>query len=66
MTLTTESNDKRIECFYDSERSKDYFELTLENEHGCLVSNMISRHDVPELIHALEYFDRMMKLTTGR
>ena len=66
MTITTESNDKRIECYYDTEKSKDYFDLTIKGRHDCYSTVSVNRADIPELVNTINYFQELLKMTTGR
>lgn len=66
MTITTESDDKRIECYYDTEKSKDYFDLTIQGKRGCFATVSVNRADIPELVNTINYFQELLKMTTGR
>lgn len=66
MTITTESTNKEIQCFYDSQADKDYFELTLETKHGCIAMNFINTQNIQEIIDTLKYFKEILSLTARR
>ena len=65
MTVTTTSEDERIECFYDANEDKDNFDLTVPTENGCFVTVKINRLDTDDLINTLKRHDEVMRLITG-
>lgn len=60
-TVISKSEDENIECYYDDENYKDYFNLTLPTLDGCLVSNFINKYQLDNLIQALQDFEKKMR-----
>lgn len=64
MTVTTKSEDKRIECFYDSNSDKETFALTLPSGKYGFITIRVNRLDIDGLIDTLKRHDEVMRLTT--
>lgn len=66
MTVSTKSDDEKIECFFDSILDKETFTLTIPSGRFGLVVIQIDRTDLPELVDTLQKFQEFIKIATGR
>lgn len=62
-TIRSESKEVAgIGCIYNSIRDKDNFELVIPtHQDDCLISIMVHRYDLEELINTLQDFDKKMR-----
>lgn len=63
MTLTTKSEDKKIECSYDSDYDKENFTLTFPCDRFGFMTIKVNKYDLEDLISTLKRFDEMMRAT---
>ncbi|MBP1924624.1 hypothetical protein J2Z76_000477 [Sedimentibacter acidaminivorans] len=64
MKVTAKNETETIECFHNSNVSKDEFILTLP----CCIRTEVVRmkiSDIPDLIETLQGFSELLKVSTG-
>lgn len=66
MTVTTKSEDEKIECFHDSILDKETFTLTLPSGKFGFVTIRINIFSLDALILTLQKFRELIKFATGR
>jgi len=66
MTVTTKSDDGKIECFHDSISDKETFTLTIPSGKFGFITIRVNRLDMNNLIETLKKHDERMKIATGR
>jgi len=66
MKIITKSEDEKIECFYDSVKSKNTFTISVPNGLFCGVIIRINVAWLDGLISALADLRQRIKIATGR
>jgi len=66
MTVTTKSDDGRVECFYDSIADKENFYLTVPSSSFGFITVKVPISDAENFAIITEKFSEYIKITTGR
>lgn len=66
MTVTTKSEDGRVECFYDSTVDKENFCLTVPSSSFGFITVKVPISDAENLAIVTEKFNEYVKIVTGR
>lgn len=66
MTVSTKSDDEKIECFYDSILDKETFTLTIPSGRFGFITIRINIFSLDALIFTLQKFRELIKIATGR